>query len=117
MADRRRKELLAAAARQNRPEAGVYRIVNQRTGRALLGFTPNLAGVRNRFEFAKSTNSAGALDPRLRADVAEYGFDAFTLEVLDTLEIGPAMTPAQIDDDLKALETLWSDKQDPTRLY
>ncbi|GAC1616054.1 MAG: GIY-YIG nuclease family protein [Candidatus Dormibacteraceae bacterium] len=116
MADGRRKELLAAA-RQDPPEAGVYRIVSLPTERLLLGSTPNLASVRNRFEFAKSTNSAGALDPRLRADVAEYGFVALTLEVLDTLKIGPTMTPAQIHHDLKALETLWREKQDPTRLY
>jgi hypothetical protein len=117
MPDQQRRKRMVAAARESRPEAGVYRVVNQRTGRAVVGSTSNLAGFQNRFDFARSTNQPGALDQRLKADLARFGFGAFIVEIVDTLEIGAAMTPAQINADLNALEGLWRDQQDPAQLY
>jgi hypothetical protein len=72
----RRKELLTEY-KQTHPEAGVYRIVNTQNGRALLGSTPNLASIRNKLEFARSTNTPGALDYRLATDIRRFGLDAF----------------------------------------
>jgi hypothetical protein len=95
----------------------VYRIVNLRTGKVLFGATSNLAGVRNRFEFARSNNSPAAIDHRLRADVAANGFDGFELEVLDHLDVPPTMTADQITADLATLESLWREKVDPSLLY
>src|SRR5215210_6538074 len=105
----RRKEL-REQYEQAPPEAGVYRIRNERTKKALLGSTPNLPGIRNRFEFAKSTNSPGGLDMRLSKDIRQFGFDAFTLEVLEVLETTPEMTPAQVLADLATLEALWREQ-------
>src|SRR5919202_2127113 len=48
---------LVAQYKQTQPEVGVYRIVNRRTNKALVGSTPNLASIRNTLSFAKSTNS------------------------------------------------------------
>jgi hypothetical protein len=112
----RRKDLVAQY-KQTEPEAGVYRIINSRNNKTLLGSTPNLASIRNRLEFAKSTNSPGALDHRLRKDIREFGVDAFSLEVLEVLETKPEMTPAEIRDDLAALEALWREKLNPALLY
>ncbi len=112
----RRKELLAQY-RQTHPEAGVYLIVNARTGKALLGSSPNLPSIRAKLEFARSTGSVGVLDRRLRADVAQFGLEAFSLEVLETLETRPEMSPAVIQKDLAALEELWREKLDPAQLY
>lgn len=112
----RRKDLVAQYKRTH-PEAGVYRIINSETNKALLGSSPNLASVRNRLAFAKSTNSPGALDHRLRKDIRQFGIDAFSLEILEVLETKPEMTPAEIREDLAVLEDLWRERQDPSLLY
>lgn len=112
----RRKELREQYA-QTRPEAAVYRILNTKNGRYLLGSTLNLASLRNRVDFARSTNAATALDHRLSKDGAEHGLDAFTLEVLEAFEPAPAMTTAQVQDELRLLEGLWREKASPGELY
>ena len=112
----RRKELLAQY-KQTRPEAAVYRIVNTRTGRALLGSTPNLGVLRNKLEFARSTKMAGVLDRRLRPDIETYGIESFSIEVLELVEPEPETTAAELQQELATLEALWREKQDPALLY
>ena len=103
--------------RETRPEAGVYRIVNRRNNRVLLGSTPNLATVRNKLQFAKSTNTPSALDHRLLEDARRFGVDALSFGVLAVLETTPEMTAAQIRADLAALEQLWREQLDPRLRY
>lgn len=117
MTDRSRRRELRDQYKETQPEAGVYRIINRETGRALLGSSPNLPSIRNKLAFARSTGSAGVFDHRLRADVARYGIDAFDLEVLEVLETTPEMTRADILRDLAALEAIVREQQDPERLY
>ncbi|MDQ6918195.1 MAG: GIY-YIG nuclease family protein [Candidatus Dormibacteraeota bacterium] len=117
LVDRGRRKELNEQYQQAPPEAGVYRILNRETGRFLLGSTTNLAGFRNRFEFARSNHSAGALDSKLRDDIAWFGFDAFRFEVLDTLEVKPEMAQEQIAADAAGLIALWREKFDPVLLY
>jgi hypothetical protein len=117
MSESQRRRELRAQLRQTRPEAGVYLVRNTRNGKALLGSTLNLASVRNKLEFARSTDMPGALDHRLRDDVRRFGLDAFTLEVLDVLDVGAGMTAAEILADLATLEGLWREKLDPSLLY
>jgi len=112
----RRKELLARY-RQTRPEAGVYRIFNNRNNKTLLGSTPNLRSIRSKLEFARSTNLPGVLDWQLSKDIREFGIDAFSLEVLEVLETKPETTPAEILEDLATLEELWRERFDPSLLY
>ena len=112
----RRKELLAQY-KQSRPEAGVYRIVNTHNNKVLLGSTPNLASIRNKLEFAKSTRMPVVLDHRLGNDIRQYGIDAFALEVLEVLEAKPETTSAEILRELATLEALWREKLDPSLLY
>jgi hypothetical protein len=117
LTDKARRKELTASYRQARPEAGVYLIRNNRTGRVLLGSTTNLASLRNKLEFARSTGSPGTLDLRLGRDIREFGLEAFSLEVVDVLEMRPGMTDADIASDLATLEGLWRDKLDPSLLY
>ena len=117
MDDKARRKALQTHYKQTHPEAGVYRILNTRTNKGLLGSTANLASTRNRLAFARSTNSMGALDHRLRSDIAQFGIDAFEFEVLDVLPITPEMTAAQIRAELVTLEALWREKLDPAFLY
>jgi hypothetical protein len=112
----RRKEL-RSQYKQTHTEAGVYRVVNTQTGKALLGSSANLPSMRNKMDFARSTGSPGALDYRLRKDIEQYGIDAFDLEILEILETKPEMTQQQVRDDLATLEALWREQQDPATLY
>ena len=68
MDDRAHRKELQAQYKQSHPEAGVYRIVNRRTGKVWLGSSPNLSSVRNKLAFAWSTSSPGVFGHRLRED-------------------------------------------------
>jgi len=57
------------------------------------------------------------LDRRIRGDAAEFGIDAFSVEVLETLSIEPAATDTEIASDLRILESLWREKLDPALVY
>ena len=114
-ADRRRE--LRAEYEQRATEPAVYVLRNGVTGRALLASALDLRAARNKLEFARATNLAGALDGRLTADVREYGIEAFELEVLDVLDVKPEATRAEIMADLRALEDLWREKLAGEPLY
>ena len=57
------------------------------------------------------------LDHQLRDVVDAFGIGVLTLEVLEVLEVTPAMTPAEVRSDLATLEALWREKLGPDRLY
>jgi hypothetical protein len=115
--DRARRKELTEQYRQSLPEAGVYLIRNGGGGKALLGSTANLKSLRNKLEFAKATNTPSAVDGRMARDIAQFGFDTLSLEILETLEVTPEMTERQIRDDLTTLESLWREKLGPAGLY
>ena len=112
----RRKELLTEF-RQSRPEAGVYRILNSGSGKALLASASNLQVVRNKLDFAQSTRSTSLLDRRLVKHAQAYGVEALSLEVLEVLQPTAEMTDAELGADLTALEELWREKLDAATLY
>lgn len=117
MNDRQRRRELSHRYVAAASEGGVYRIVNRDTGRFLLGSARDLAGARNRFEFALSTGTSSALDHRLRADAARDGVGVVSFEVLDTIEIRADRIRADSDEDLGTLESLWRERSDPSLLY
>ncbi|HEU5430443.1 MAG TPA: GIY-YIG nuclease family protein [Thermomicrobiales bacterium] len=117
MSDKARRKELRAQQGQTPPEAGVYLIRNNATGKGLLGVTPNLGSVRNKLTFAQSTGTAAVLDRRLHDDIRRFGADAFTFDVLETLDVTPDMPPTAIQADLATLEQLWREKLDPALLY
>src|SRR6476659_2572479 len=107
MSDRARRKELREQFRQTQTEAGVYRLVNSANGKMLLGSTTNLASVRSKMEFGLATNTTGGFDYRLHGDIRAFGIAAFTLEILEVLDITPEMAPADIRRDLATLEELW----------
>ena len=117
MSEQQRRKDLVAEYQRNGPEAGVWRIVDTVTGKALLGTSMNLAGTKNRFEFARSTDTIGGLDHRVHADVKEHGFATFEVEVVEVLERRPEATEAEVREDLAALEALVREGIDPDLLY
>jgi hypothetical protein len=117
MSEQNRRKELQEQYKQLRPEAGVYRIVNCRNNKSFLGSTPNLANIRNKLAFARSTNMPGVLDRKLSNDVREFGIEAFSLEVLEVLDVTPEMTREDILADLSTLEQLCRERLDPALLY
>jgi hypothetical protein len=117
MDQRSRRKQLVSEYKQARPEAGVYRIVNSKNGKVLLASSPNLPSVQSKMEFARSTNAATIFGYTMAPDVRQYGINAFSLEILEVLEVRPEMTQAEILADLETLEELWREKEDPSLLY
>jgi hypothetical protein len=117
MNDKSRRKELSASYKQSHPEAGVFRIVNARNGKVLLGSAANLASMRNKLEFARSTSTPSALDRKLQDDIREFGLEAFSFEVLESFEPSPELTATKIREELAVLEALWREKLDPALLY
>jgi hypothetical protein len=117
MTNRGRRKEFVSHYKENPPEAGVYRVVNARTGKALIGSTTNLESIFAKLRFARITGSGSALDMRLKDDVRKYGIDAFDVEVIEVLERRPEMSDTQIRDELKLLEALCREQYDENALY
>lgn len=87
--------------------AGIYRVRNKVSGRALIGATMNLEGRLNRHRFQLKTGTHPI--PELQADWNRHGPDAFEFTVLDTLK--PRDEPSHDPrDELGVLEELWLEK-------
>lgn len=117
MTDRLRRRELKANYKESHREAGVYALRNTRNGKMLIGSAVNLASMRSKLEFARSTNSPGALDLRLRKEIELYGVDAFELEILESFQPPAEMRDAEIRKELEALEQLHREEIDPSRHY
>ena len=115
--DAARRKALKQQYRENPPLAGVYRIRNEATGKALVKATSNLPAVANRLAFAKSTGTLSALDQRLRRDVGDTGASVLEFEILDVLDVDPGASTGDLAGDLDALEGMWREKFDPSTLY
>ena len=81
----------------------------------LILVSADLAGARNRFQFAKETG--GCLHIKLQQDWENFGAAAFELEVLDQLEKGATQTPKEFKDDLEALQGMWLEKLAEVEMY
>lgn len=93
--------------KQNALPAGVYLVRNTRTGRSLIGLTPNLPGMLNRQRFQLEMGAHP--DKELQSDWNELGPEAFEFEVLDRLESSGDPDSDQ-DKDLKVLVAMWLEK-------
>jgi hypothetical protein len=101
-----RKARVREALETPRP-AGVYRIRSTRSGKTLLGSSPNLPGILNRQRFQLENSSHP--DKELQADWNALGPDAFTFETLDLLK--PSDDPGyDSTEDLRTLKTMWLEK-------
>jgi hypothetical protein len=117
MTDRSRRREIKANYKETHPEAGVYALRNRQNGKVLIGSALNLASMRSKLAFARSTNSPGALDLRLRTEIETYGVDAFELEILESIQPPPEQSDADIRNELDALEALHREEIDPALRY
>ena len=107
--DRRRAD--RDRLRAEPPDAGVIAIRHSGTGRVVVVAVENLAGARNRFDFAVTTNLPSALpDPDLAADARARGMDGLELEVLEAVPVEPGTDAASLRGDLEVLATLWRER-------
>jgi hypothetical protein len=111
------KKALKAQYKEMQHEAGIYRMINNRTGRYYLAGTTDLQAIKNRFDFAQKTGSHSAFTLKMGQDLLEYGVSGFSLETLVVLEIKPDMSPAQIRSELKVLEALWRETHSEDDFY
>jgi len=110
MTDKERRRELRDRARQHPPDAGVYAVRHRTTGRVVVAAAVNLAGARNRFDFAVSTGTLGALDGQLGGDIGAHGIDGLEFEVLETVTVEPGTSEADLQRELATLEALWREE-------
>jgi hypothetical protein len=113
--DRDERKKLADAYKERASIGGVYVIRNVSNGKIYLDCTADIAAMQNRFEFLRQTNSCVLF--KLRKDWDACGPDAFTFEVLETLEKGENQTNEAFMDDLLTLREIRLEQMDPTALY
>ncbi len=104
-----RRAALKRAAKEMKPEAGVFQIRNVRNGMLLVESTLNLKTLNGRrVELARGAHQ----NARLRADLQAFGADAFVFEVLEVLEEKNEGFVYRRDA-LKQLEAVWLDRLQP----
>ncbi len=109
------RKTASRAYKERKVVGGVYTITNTMNGKYVVGHTANLDGIRNRFQFAVTTGSA--VDPRMRADWAQFGAQAFRLDILEELEQRSDQSTADFAADLEALEQMLRANLDPALSY
>lgn len=103
-----RKSLIRDYKQNPRP-AGLFVVRNNVNDRWFIGSSSDLPGSLNRHRFQLEMGSHP--DKELQHDWNESGADAFTIEVLDRLDI-PEGQIAAAAEDLEALQLLWLEKLD-----
>ena len=104
------------AYKETPPAMGIYAVRNSAEGKMLVGSSPNPAGRLNREKFALDFGNHPSR--ALQADWNRLGAEAFTFEVLDTLE--PSDDPdADTAEELAELLGMWLERLavPPDRLY
>ena len=68
--------------------------------------TTDLANIRNKLDFARSTSRAGVFDYRMKPDIKETEIEAISLEIWDTYDPAPTALADEIKRDLATLVEL-----------
>lgn len=104
------RKALIEQYRQTRPDAGIYRIVNQITGGFYLSSDTDINSVSGKMDFARNTGMYAILPGNLHNEIRRDGFDHFALEILEKLPVSPEITPEELKEELDLLEALWREK-------
>lgn len=102
------KKAAKLAYKQSQTPMGVYCVRDGKTGRCLLGASPNVTSVKNHFFFIMrwGNDPIGPFsDPQLRADFADHP-DDFTVEVVETVDLTKCQDRAEALSHLEALESI-----------
>lgn len=109
------KKNLISEYKQEEQTGGIYGIRNVETGRLFIDGSKNIKGSQGRFDFAQKTGSC--VIPKLKKDWDQYGKEAFTFEVFETLKKKEDQSLKTFYEDLKLLKELWLEKMDQEELY
>jgi hypothetical protein len=115
MADVKSRKALLREYRERTETGGVYAIRNNATGRVLIQSTMTIEKAASIIAFSKATGSC--VHPLVADDWKAYGPDAFSLEILETLDRKETQDTAAFREDIRALEDLWREKLSGTPLY
>lgn len=105
-----RRELQRQYAQAPR-RAGVFTITNRENGRVYLGSSTNLHGPLNKHRFMLSIGSHH--NPLMQSDWRELGEQAFTFEIVDSVERRDDDPAFCLEDELSLLEAIWIEKLTP----
>lgn len=104
-----RKDIVREYKERKHP-AGIFIVRNTANGRFLLGSSLNIEGPLNKHKFMLQIGSHR--NTEMQADWKEFGTDAFTFEILETVE--PSDREGfNIDEELQLLEEIWIEKLEP----
>lgn len=96
--------------RERKPPMGVFRVLNTANGKAFVGASVDAPAMLNRIRAQLGFGSHPV--KALQADWVRFGAEAFTFEVLDTLE--PADEPGHdAAAELRVLEAMWLERLAP----
>ena len=99
---------LKNAYKEQAAVGGIYCIECSGNRRRWLKASPNLAGMRNKYEFAIAIGSCP--EPGMRSEWLRYGAASFSFTVLETLPKKETQTDAEFREDLGVLLELWTEK-------
>jgi len=110
-----KRKALINEYKERKITGGIYRVVNIQNGMYLLDYNTNIQARQNAFNFSTSTGSCFHL--RLKKDWEIFGVNAFTFEILETLEKHKDQTQTEFVADLETLLQMWSEKLDSSKRY
>ena len=99
------KKEAKSAYKLSKKVGAVVAYKNLETNERYIDIAPDLAGVKNRFEFAKKTGIGLPYAIEKAAKTAD-----FELEVLEELEKDELQTTKDFKEDLKTLKEIWLEK-------
>jgi predicted transcriptional regulator len=103
--------------KQERAEAGIYRIVNQVNGRYLLEASRDIKGMKNRFAFSQKFGAYNALPGKLWEEIKLYGLSNFDFEILESMVIKQEMTDIEIEEELALMKEIWYERLEAEKAY
>lgn len=111
-----RKELINAYKKRARTNTGgIYIIRNAQNGKILLEIASDIEAAENRFSFAKKTG--GCINFKLSKDWADFGPEAFTFEIAETIDKNEDQTPTEFREELNLLKKMWAENYASSEMY
>jgi hypothetical protein len=108
--DKARRRAIISAYKSAPRTAGVFQVKNRVTGRLLLGSSLNMHGPFNRIRMELETGIMR--NPDLLADWNQYGPDAFSFDILETVK-EDADPKRPLKERLREIEEIWIEKLQP----
>lgn len=115
MTEKETKKKLITGYKERIQTGGVYIIRNNKNNKIFLDYSADIGAISNRFEFSKQMNFC--VNAKLKKEWDAFGGDAFSLEVLETLEKNETQTAKSFSEDLSLLKDLWFEKLNKEDIY